>query len=251
MKSIRSLLLPFLGLCLSALAGAQTGATLLVTADVDCNWKLDGHPMDTLKADVSKVVPVSLGEHLIRAATTDGVTRIRIEAEVDQGQKIVEIRLKNEHDQELKGQQEEIIRKQAQAEAALHPTWSDPATGLMWAKKDNGSDVNWNQASDYCTKLQLASYNDWRLPTVEELEGIYDPSASIQTVFDAGETLVRVKGNLMLTGWDWSSSQISRDGSAFARVFNFARMDDQSQGSFPAGSFSYNMRALCVRRSGE
>ena len=98
--------------------------------------------MDTLKADVSKVVPVSLGEHLIRAATTDGVTRIRIEAEVDQGQKIVEIRLKNEHDQELKGQQEEIIRKQAQAEAALHPTWSDPATGLMWAKKDNGSDVN-------------------------------------------------------------------------------------------------------------
>jgi hypothetical protein len=120
--------------------------------------------MDPLKADNSRFVPVSPGEHRIRAATTDGLTKIRIEAEVDQGQKIVEIRLKDEYDQELKRQQEETIRKQA--EAALLPTWTDPATGLMWAKKDNGSDVDWNQAGDYCTKLQLAGYNDWRLPTI-------------------------------------------------------------------------------------
>src|ERR1035441_1377204 len=138
MKDICSLLLLFLGLCFSTLAGAQDGGTLLVTTDLDCNWKLDGQPMDPLKADNSKVVPVSPGEHRIRAATTDGVTKIRIEAEVDQGQKMVEIKLKSEHDQQLKRQQEEAIRKQAEDEAALHPTWTDPDTGLMWAKRDNG-----------------------------------------------------------------------------------------------------------------
>jgi hypothetical protein len=155
-KTICSLILAFLGLFLSALAGAQSGPTLLVTTDMDCNWKLDGQPMDPLKADQAKVLPVSVGEHLIQAATTDEVTKIRIDAEVDQGQKTVEIQLKSEHDQELKRQQEETIRKQAEAE--VHPTWTDPDTGLMWAKKDNGSDVSWNQASDYCTKLQLVGF---------------------------------------------------------------------------------------------
>jgi serine/threonine-protein kinase len=27
--------------------------------------------------------------------------------------------------------------------------WTDPATGLMWTKKDNGKDMNWQQATDY------------------------------------------------------------------------------------------------------
>lgn len=40
-------------------------------------------------------------------------------------------------------------------------TWAAPATGLMWAKRDNGSDVNWQQAADYCRNLQLAEHRDW------------------------------------------------------------------------------------------
>lgn len=44
-------------------------------------------------------------------------------------------------------------RDQVNADAPL--TWTDPATGLTWSKKDNGSDVNWNQASEYCSTLQL------------------------------------------------------------------------------------------------
>ena len=72
MKDIWRLPLLFLGLCLSAPAGAQADATLLVETDMDCNWKLDGQLMALLKADGSKVVPVSPGEHRIRAATADG-----------------------------------------------------------------------------------------------------------------------------------------------------------------------------------
>ena len=231
---------------------------MLVKTDADCNWKLDGQPMDPLKAKGSRVVAVSLGEHRIRAATTDGVTKIRIDVEIAQGQQFVEIQLKDEHEKELYRQKVEAIRKQAEAEAALHPTWTDPATGLMWAKKDNGSDVSWEQASDYCTKLELAGYNDWRLPTIEELEGIYDSSASVSAVFDEDWILrARVKGDLRLTGWDWSSSQGNHpDGTgAVARDFNFAQLQqnepDSFRSGFPLGGFNYNMRALCVRRSGE
>ena len=245
MKNICNLPLLFLGLCLSALAEAQAGVTLLVKTDMDCNWKLDGQPMGLLKADDSKVVPVLPGKHLIQAATIDGVVKIRTKVEVDQGQKMVEIQLKSQHDQKLKMQQAETARKQAEAEAALNPTWTDPDTGLMWTKKDNGSDVNWNQASDYCSNLQLAGYSGWRLPTIEELQGIYDPSVRLQAVFDYGAINVHVKGNLQLTGWDWSSSQ----GKSSEWAFDFS-FDNENRGPFPLG-FSYSSRALCVRRSGE
>ena len=94
MKNTGSLPLLFLGLCLSALASAQADIALPVTTDVDCNWKLDGQPMGLLKADISKIVAVSRGEHLIEAASTDGLAKIRTKVEVDQGPKMVEIRLK-------------------------------------------------------------------------------------------------------------------------------------------------------------
>jgi hypothetical protein len=88
----------------------------------------------------------------------------------------------------------------------------------MWSKKDNGSKVNWNQASDYCSKLQLAGYNDWRLPTIEELQGIYDPSVGVRRVFEMGPFIVHVKGNLDLTGWQWSSTQGDYPGKQGRRI---------------------------------
>jgi hypothetical protein len=41
--------------------------------------------------------------------------------------------------------------------------WTDPSTGLIWAGKDNGKEVNWHQATKYCRDLRLAGYSDWRL----------------------------------------------------------------------------------------
>ena len=46
----------------------------------------------------------------------------------------------------------------------------------MWTR--NGSDVNWPQARDYCAKLTLAGYSNWRLATIDELAGIYDETQS-------------------------------------------------------------------------
>jgi hypothetical protein len=50
----------------------------------------------------------------------------------------------------------------------------DTRTNLMWAAKDNGSDINWANAKSYCENYRGGSYSDWRLPTQNELAGLYD-----------------------------------------------------------------------------
>jgi|SRR6185437_3409476 len=56
--------------------------------------------------------------------------------------------------------------------------WLDPTTNLMWAGSDNGKDISWQGAMNFCRRSRLAEFNDWRLATVTELEGIYDLHAS-------------------------------------------------------------------------
>jgi hypothetical protein len=260
MKNIRSLQLLFLGLCFSTLARAQAGSKLFLTTDIDANWKVDGQPMDPVKPGDHRVVLVSPGEHLIEAATTDGVAKSRtrvntanptkFDVDYEHGMFWVCIQLQLQHDRRLKMQQAETALKPAAAELALHPTWTDPATGLMWVGNDNGSDLGWNEADVYCSNLHLADHNDWRLPTLEELQAIDDPSVNIKTVFDYGVTYVHVKGNLKLTGLPLSSSQGDNPGKPFQDVWSFDFGGEKPM-NFGFLDFSYNMRALCVRRSGE
>jgi Protein of unknown function (DUF1566) len=56
-------------------------------------------------------------------------------------------------------------------------TVTDRKLGVMWAKADNQSDIYWNQVQSWLindfpgTIPQL--YNNWRLPTVSELQSLY------------------------------------------------------------------------------
>jgi len=59
-------------------------------------------------------------------------------------------------------------------------TITDGATGLMWQKADNGQAVHWQAALSYARNLTLANHNDWRLPTVKELQSIVDYTRSVQ-----------------------------------------------------------------------
>ncbi len=93
---ISILLLVLLG---GPVAKAQAAPTILATTDFDCNWRLDGQSMGLLKADDSKAAQVSTGKHLVQAATADGLASFRAMVEVSQGQEVVEITLKAEHDQ--------------------------------------------------------------------------------------------------------------------------------------------------------
>jgi hypothetical protein len=54
----------------------------------------------------------------------------------------------------------------------------DTRTNLMWAGKDNGSDINWANAKSYCENYRWGGYTDWRMPKQEELAGLYDSSKS-------------------------------------------------------------------------
>lgn len=50
----------------------------------------------------------------------------------------------------------------------------DTSTNLMWAARDNGRDVNWVEAKSYCENYRAGGYMDWRMPTQEELAGLYN-----------------------------------------------------------------------------
>jgi len=52
----------------------------------------------------------------------------------------------------------------------------DTKTNLMWAAKDNGSNINWTDAKSYCENYRGGGFTDWRMPTKSELKGLYDDS---------------------------------------------------------------------------
>jgi hypothetical protein len=50
--------------------------------------------------------------------------------------------------------------------------------GIEWAVQTNGAYVPWPAAVRYCDQLELAGHSDWRLPSLSELESLYDAEAA-------------------------------------------------------------------------
>jgi len=102
-------------------------------------------------------------------------------------------------------------------------TVTDTSTGLMWQKVRAIGTYMWQNALQYCKSLELAGYNDWRLPSREELQRMIDYGDS-DSVF------------VVESGWYWSSSigfpgyawgvdsydgsagNVSKDGDGFVRA---------------------------------
>ena len=49
---------------------------------------------------------------------------------------------------------------------------TDNLTGLMWMQTPDITFRTWQEALDYANNLTLCGYSDWRLPDVNELEGL-------------------------------------------------------------------------------
>lgn len=51
--------------------------------------------------------------------------------------------------------------------------YKDLQSGLMWQMADNGADISWFKAKEYCADLQSGGFDDWRMPTQDELATLY------------------------------------------------------------------------------
>jgi hypothetical protein len=121
----------------------------------------------------------------------------------------------------------------------------DTKTGLMWASKDNGKDINWEDAKQYCENYRGGGYTDWRMPTLEELSGIYDLKKK------------NIHGNHITALIDitsscpWSSKTTNSYEVRNRRIVNLenaACFDfDDGKGSFSEKFYSGGGRALPVR----
>src|SRR5258708_27640424 len=138
------------------------------------------------------------------------------------------------------------------ARAAPAGAVRDPRTGLIWTQRDNGSDVNWEQAKSYCDGLTLGGYR-WTLPTIEQLEKLYDASVSDDCGPESAFLAVRGKrkritchprlGIHLTAPWVWSGTEKGSMATwSFAFPSGAVNSPARSDWASPA-------RSLCVRRS--
>lgn len=57
-------------------------------------------------------------------------------------------------------------------------TISDSQTGLMWEKSASSDNMTWSEALSSCDSKIISVFNDWRVPTVAELQTLVDYSAN-------------------------------------------------------------------------
>jgi Protein of unknown function (DUF1566) len=97
----------------------------------------------------------------------------------------------------------------------------DTGTGLMWAAKDNGSDIEWQDAKSYCEHYRGGSYTDWRMPTQDELAGLYDAAKTYQA--SCGDVVHITKLIHLTCNWVWASTTSSTFfGSPRVADFDFS-----------------------------
>jgi len=103
-------------------------------------------------------------------------------------------------------------------------TVTDTATGLMWAAQDNQGDINWNDGlrwARYTFPDTIGTqYDDWRLPTVEELRTLWSEEEWYSGYETACGQRVRIVRDIELScGWVWAAGT----KSITAKLFNFQR----------------------------
>ena len=114
----------------------------------------------------------------------------------------------------------------------------DTKTNLMWAAKDNGSNINWANAKSYCDNYRGGGYTDWRMPTQDELAGLYDAAKTYKSDCDFDVHLTEL---IRLTcTWAWASEARGSDAAYFFNFFVGER-------SWLPQSGTNRLRALPVR----
>jgi len=112
----------------------------------------------------------------------------------------------------------------------------DTKTNLMWAAKDNGSNINWTDAKSYCENYRGGGFTDWRMPTKSELKGLYDDSIFGNNGYHLTK-LINLSGSFV-----WSSETTGPKPFVTSFLYGLAYEETSSN--------ARRNRALPVRTSG-
>lgn len=84
----------------------------------------------------------------------------------------------------------------------------DEQTNLMWQDDYEARSVekNWDDARKYCANLTLGGYDDWRLPSIEELRSIVD--------YGSHEPAINASFKNVANDIYWSSTSYAGDSSS-------------------------------------
>jgi hypothetical protein len=130
------------------------------------------------------------------------------------------------------------IRKDGRFIAYDDGTVLDRGSGLMWADGDNGFDIDWQDATRYCENYRGGGYTDWRMPTQDELAGLYDKVEGYKSA--CGDEAHLTELIRITCYWTWAS-EIRDSGAA---CFRFGGGGYRCWGPPSGSSFS---RVLPVR----
>ncbi|MHB8109470.1 MAG: Lcl domain-containing protein [Syntrophorhabdaceae bacterium] len=89
----------------------------------------------------------------------------------------------------------------------------DTRTNLKWAAKDNGSGVNWQDARKYCENYRGGGHTDWRMPTQDELAGLYDKAKTYKS--ECGYDVHLTELISLTSNAPWASETYGASGGAF------------------------------------
>ncbi|MEI7636597.1 MAG: caspase family protein [Syntrophus sp. (in: bacteria)] len=103
----------------------------------------------------------------------------------------------------------------------------DTKTNLMWAAKDNGSIINWMDAKTYCENYNVGGVTGWRMPTQDELAGLYESGAH--------------KDKINISGRVWASDTSGSDAANYSFYGGGRNWNPQS--------YDFIHRALPVRNA--
>jgi len=134
----------------------------------------------------------------------------------------------------VKDQQQKAIENQQKLEQDA--VWTDPATGLVWTRHDNGRDVSWSEAAAYCSHLSLLRASNWQVPTNDQLKTVHASGGW------TGRSQIRSEFQLSPGGgFLWTSSH-SGAGGYFS-----GKLAQDGYLLFPEKAKGDGIRTLCVR----
>lgn len=192
-----------------------------VVADAPCLFTVDGGAAVALEENVPLEVEIAAGSRKLTASSTKTPAAIWTETVQIEAPKPRRVRipmLKTLRETHLKERREAVFR--------------DEKTDLMWARRDGGLDVTWKAAAAFCEQSTLAGFEDWRLPTLAELE-------TLHAIWSQRE--FKILDPFVLTACcPWSTDL---DGDERVWNFNFRFRKPFSVN----GHLSLGLRALCVR----